>query len=31
VVLEVDGSRREVPFDAVVSGRVQIELNRKEA
>jgi ribosome maturation factor RimP len=30
VVLDVDGSRREVPFDQVGRARVQIELNRKE-
>jgi ribosome maturation factor RimP len=30
-VLDVDGSRRELPFEQVVKARVQIELNRKEA
>jgi ribosome maturation factor RimP len=30
VVLDVDGSRRQVAFDEVDKARVQIELNRKE-
>jgi ribosome maturation factor RimP len=30
-VLDVDGSRRDVPFEQVAKARVQIELNRKEA